>query len=116
MDSGVKPLAYKSAYEYTMNTMSKNNQKITIKPLSDRVLVREILKKDTETKTKSGIILLAQEEDKGTKKGEVIGIGKKVEADIKVGDTVLFSWGEKVSVEGVEYYIVKESELIGVIL
>lgn len=91
------------------------NQKITIKPLSDRVLVTEILVKDGETKTKSGIILLATDENKGTKRGEVIGIGKKVEAEVKVGDTVIFSWGDKITIEGVEYFIVKETELIATI-
>jgi co-chaperonin GroES (HSP10) len=91
------------------------NQKVTIKPLSDRVLVKEILSKDTETKTKSGIILLAGNEDKGTKHGEVIGIGKKVEADVKIGDTVIFSWGDKITIEGTEYFIVKETELIATI-
>lgn len=91
------------------------NQKITINPLSDRVLVKEILVKDAETKTKSGIILLAQNEDKGTKRGEVVGIGKKVEVEVKIGDTVIFSWGDKIIIEGVEYFIVKETELIATI-
>lgn len=98
-----------------MVTMSKNNQKITIKPLSDRVLVKEIVQKDTETRTKSGIILLASNEDKGTKRGEVVGIGKKVEAEVKMGDIVIFSWGDKITIEGVEYFIVKETELIATI-
>ncbi len=87
------------------------NQKVTIKPLSDRVLVKEILVKDGETKTKSGIILLATNEDKGTKRGEVLGIGKKVEADIKVGDIVLFSRADQISVDGIEYFLIKEVDL-----
>lgn len=95
--------------------MTKNNKKITIQALSDRVLVKELSEKDSDTKTKSGIILLANSEDKGAKRGQVISIGKKVEADIKKGDTVLFSWGEKIKVEDTEYYIVKESELLAII-
>lgn len=91
------------------------NQKITIKPLSDRVLVKEVLIKDAETKTKSGIILLTANEDKGIKRGEVVGIGKKVEVEVKMGDTVVFSWGDKITIEGVEYFIVKETELIATI-
>ncbi len=92
----------------------KVEKKADIQPLLDKVLIKEIAQTD-ETKTKSGILLLAPQEDKNTKMGEVVGIGKSVEAGVKVGDTVLFSWGEKFSVKGVEYYIVKETELIAVI-
>lgn len=93
--------------------LKKVEKKADIQPLLDKVLIKEIAQTD-ETKTKSGIILMNQEE-KNSKMGEIVGIGKTVEAGVKVGDTVLFSWGEKFSVKGVEYYIVKETELIAII-
>jgi co-chaperonin GroES (HSP10) len=34
---------------------------------------------------------------------------------VKVGDTVLFQWGDKIKVEGDDYYIVRESEILAVI-
>lgn len=94
--------------------IKKIEKKEPVKPLLDKVLIREIAHTD-ETKTKSGIILLQQEENKNSKIGEVLAIGDTVEAKVRVGDTVVFSWGEKFSVKGVEYYIVKETELIAII-
>lgn len=94
--------------------IKKIEKKEPITPLLDKVLIREIANTE-ETKTKAGIILLQQEENKNSKIGEVLAVGDKVEAKVRAGDTVVFSWGEKFSVKGVEYYIVKETELIAII-
>lgn len=93
-----------------------------IKPLADRVLIKE----DTsskEKKTASGIIIpVTVDEDKGGKRGEVVAIGngnyddgKLIPLSVKVGDTVLFQWGDKIKIDDQEYYIVKESEILAVI-
>ncbi|MEK7095575.1 MAG: co-chaperone GroES [Patescibacteria group bacterium] len=93
-----------------------------IKPLADRVLIKE----DTsskEKKTASGIIIpVTVDEDKGGKRGEVVAVGnghyddgKLVPVSVKVGDTVLFQWGDKIKIDDQEYYIVKESEILAVI-
>ena len=93
-----------------------------IKPLHDRVLIKE----DTESKekkTSSGIIIpITVNEDKGSKKGEVVAVGEgKIEdgeliaPSVKVGDRVLFQWGDKIKIGEDEYYIVRESEILAII-
>lgn len=93
-----------------------------IKPLADRVLIKE----DTsskEKKTSSGIIIpISAQEDKGSKRGEVVAIGagrteegKIIPVSVKVGETVLFQWGDKVRIDDEDFYIVKESEILAVI-
>jgi chaperonin GroES len=100
---------------------TKNHTKTSIKPLGDRVLVREIL--ETAQKTKSGIYIPdTANADKGMKRGEVVTLGdgryedgKRVPMQVKKGDTVLYTWGEKIEVDGVEYVLVRESEISAVI-
>ena len=93
-----------------------------IKPLADRVLVKE----DTESKEKktaSGIIIpVSAEEDKGGKRGKIMAVGagridegKLVPMSVKVGDEILVQWGDNIQIDGEEYYIVKESEILAVI-
>ncbi len=96
--------------------------KIKLQPLADRVLIKE----DTdskERKTSSGIIIpVTANEDKGSKKGEVVAVGpgrmeegKLIPVSVKVGSEVLFQWGDKIKVGEDEYYIVRESEILAVI-
>jgi len=93
-----------------------------IRPLADRIIIRE----DTsskEKKTAGGIIIpVTVNEDKGGKRGEVVAVGpgridegKIVPPGVKVGDTVLFQWGDKVKIDDGEYYIVRESEILAII-
>ena len=98
------------------------NTALKLQPLADPVLIREHV--DTgEKKTSSGIIIpVGVDKDKDGKRGEVVAVGlgriedgKKISLSVKVGDTVMFQWGDKVSVEGKEYYIVKESEILAII-
>lgn len=93
-----------------------------IQPLQDRVLIREHADV-TEKKTSSGIIIpVTVNEEKNGKRGEVVTVGpgrieegKKIPLTVKVGDKVIFQWGDKVSVDGEEYYLVRESEILAVI-
>ncbi len=93
-----------------------------IKPLADRILIKE----DTDTKekkTSSGIIIpVTVNEDKGSKRGTVVAAGpgrteegKTIAPSVKAGDKVLFQWGDKVKIDDEEYYIVRESEILAVI-
>ena len=99
----------------------ETKKKLSIEPLSDRVLISEIDEK--ETKTAAGIFLPeSAKSDKGAKKGKVIAVGKGkyddgvlVPMTVKTGDIVLFSWGEQLETEGKEYYIVRESEILAII-
>lgn len=93
-----------------------------VKPLSDRVLIREITN-NKEKKTASGIIIpVTVTEDKGSKRGEIVSIGEGrfdsgdvIEMTVKVGDIVLFQWGDKLVIDDEDYYIVRESEILAVV-
>lgn len=100
-------------------TAKRGDAKIT--PLHDRVLVQEI--EEITSKTESGIYLPETvDQDKGAKKAKVIAVGKGrydngslVPMNVKVGDTVLFTWGDKIVVDGEEYYMVREGEISAII-
>ena len=91
------------------------------RPLHDRVVVTRI---EAEKKTAGGIIIPDTAKEKPTE-GEVIAVGpggrdesgKLVPIDLKKGDRVLFGkWsGTEVKIDGVEYLIMKESDIMGVI-
>jgi chaperonin GroES len=91
------------------------------RPLHDRVVVTRI---DAESKTAGGIIIPDTAKEKPTE-GEVIAVGpggrdesgKLIPIDVKKGDRVLFGkWsGTEVKIDGVEYLIMKESDIMGVI-
>ena len=91
------------------------------KPLHDRLLLKPMT---AETKTKSGIIIPDTAQEKPMQ-GEVlaVGKGKRMEdgslqqLDVKVGDKVLYGkWsGTEVKLDGVEYLIMKESDIMGVL-
>ena len=91
------------------------------RPLHDRVVVTRI---DAEGKTAGGIIIPDTAKEKPTE-GEVIAAGpggrdesgKLIPIDLRAGDRVLFGkWsGTEVKIDGVEYLIMKESDIMGVI-
>ena len=91
------------------------------RPLHDRVVVTRI---DAEEKTAGGIIIPDTAKEKPTE-GEVIAVGpggrdesgKLIPIDLRAGDRVLFGkWsGTEVKIDGVEYLIMKESDIMGVI-
>ncbi len=93
-----------------------------IRPLGDRVVIREDESAE-EKKTPSGFIIPASaQEDKGGKRGEVVAVGpgrttedgKTVAPTVKIGDTVMFQWGEKVRIGEDDYYIVRETEILAI--
>ena len=91
------------------------------RPLHDRVVVRRV---ESEEKTKGGIIIPDTAKEK-PQEGEIVAVGsgardesgKVVALDVKAGDRVLFGkWsGTEVKIDGVEYLIMKESDIMGVI-
>ena len=91
------------------------------RPLHDRVVVRRV---EEDTKTKGGIIIPDTAQEKPMQ-GEVIAVGpgardengKLQPLDVKAGDHVLFGkWsGTEVKLDGVEYLIMKESDIMGII-
>ena len=95
---------------------------MNFRPLHDRVLVRRI---EADEKTAGGIIIPDTAKEKPSQ-GEVIAVGpggrdesgKLIPIDIKAGDTVLFGkWsGTEVKLDGEELLIMKESDIMGVLV
>jgi chaperonin GroES len=91
------------------------------RPLHDRVVVTRI---DAEAKTAGGIIIPDTAQEK-PQQGEIIAVGpggrdesgKLIPIDLKTGDRVLFGkWsGTEVKIDGLEYLIMKESDIMGVL-
>jgi chaperonin GroES len=91
------------------------------RPLHDRVVVKRI---DAEEKSAGGIIIPDTAKEKPSQ-GEVIAVGpggrdesgKLVPLDVQAGNRVLFGkWsGTEVKIDGVEYLIMKESDIMGVL-
>ena len=91
------------------------------RPLHDRVVVKRI---EAEEKSAGGIIIPDTAKEK-PQQGEVISVGpggrdeagKLIPIDLKAGDRVLFGkWsGTEVKLDGVEYLIMKESDVMGVL-
>jgi len=91
------------------------------RPLHDRVVVERI---DAEAKSAGGIIIPDTAQEK-PQQGKVVAVGpggrdesgKLIPIDVKAGDRVLFGkWsGTEVKIDGVEYLIMKESDIMGVI-
>jgi chaperonin GroES len=92
-----------------------------LKPLQDRILVQRV---EEEAKTKGGIIIPDTAKEKPAE-GKVIAVGngkagddgKRIPLEIKAGDRVLFGKysGTEVKIEGEEYLIMREDDVLGVI-
>ena len=95
--------------------------KTKFRPLHDRVVVRRL---ESDEKTKGGIIIPDSAKEK-PQEGEIVAVGpggrdesgKLIPIDVKVGDKVLFGkWsGTEVKLDGAEFLIMKESDIMGVI-
>lgn len=93
---------------------------MTIKPLADRVVIKLVA---AEEKTKSGLILTASAQEK-PQVAEVVAVGpgglvdgNEVKMVVSVGDKVITSKysGTGVKADGVEYIIVKQSEILAIV-
>jgi chaperonin GroES len=92
-----------------------------IRPLNDRILVQRL---EGEEKTKGGIIIPDTAKEKPAE-GKVVAVGNgklndkgdRVPVEVKVGDRVLFSkyGGTEVKIEGTEYLIMREDDILGVV-
>jgi len=92
---------------------------MAIRPLDDRVLLQVL---DSEETTAGGIVLpdsAREKPQRGKVKaigdGKLLDDGRRVKPDVKKGDVVLFGKyaGSDIEVEGVEYKIVRENEILG---
>lgn len=92
-----------------------------LRPLQDRILVKRV---EEETTTKGGIIIPDSAKEKPAE-GKVVAVGngkvgddgKRIPLEIKVGDLILFGKysGSEVKIDGIEYLIMREDDILGVI-
>jgi chaperonin GroES len=94
---------------------------VKLRPLGDRVVVKAISR---ETVTKSGIVLPDTAKEK-PQEGEILAVGpgkvldngKRVTLELQVGQKILFAKyaGTEVKMDGEEYLILRESDIMGVV-
>ncbi len=94
---------------------------MSLRPLQDRILVERV---GEDEKTKGGIIIPDTAKEKpaqgkvvATGNGRMADDGKLMPMDVKVGDTILFSkyGGTDVKIDGAEYLILRQDDVLGVI-
>ena len=92
-----------------------------LRPLQDRILVKRV---EEEEKTKGGIIIPDTAKEKPAEgkvvevgKGKLDESGKRIALEVKKGDRILFGKysGTEVKIEGVEYLIMREEDVLGII-
>ncbi|GFN22597.1 MAG: co-chaperone GroES [Thermoanaerobacteraceae bacterium] len=91
-----------------------------LRPLGDRVVIKVV---STEEKTQGGIVLPDTAKEK-PQEGEVVAVGPgrildngtRVAPEVKVGDRVVFAKysGTEVKVDGQEYLIIRDSDILAV--
>ena len=93
---------------------------MTLVPLGDRVVLKHV---EAEETTKSGIVLPGQAQEK-PQQAEVVGVGaggvvdgKEVKMEVAVGDKVIYSKysGTEVKMDGTEYIIVKQNDILAIV-
>jgi chaperonin GroES len=93
---------------------------LKIKPLADRVVIKML---EAEETTKSGIILAGSAKEKpqvaeimAAGPGGVVD-GKEIKMEVKVGDKVMISKyaGTEVKLDGVEYTILRQSDILAIV-
>jgi len=94
---------------------------MNLRPLQDRILVKRV---EQENTTKGGIIIPDSAKEKPAE-GKIVAVGngktgddgKRIAMDIKEGDRILFGKyaGTEVKIEGEDYLIMREDDVLGVI-
>jgi chaperonin GroES len=100
---------------------SKEKSKVKLVPLGDRIVVQ---RQESREKTVGGIYLPDSAKDRPTR-GKIISVGdgrvmengSRSQLQVKVGDHVLFTSyaGESIEVDGEEYLLMNESEVLAVL-
>ena len=101
--------------------MAATATKVSLRPLHDRILVERI----EEEEQKVGGIIIPDSAKEKPQQGKVIAAGngkakddgKRVPLDVKAGDVILFGKysGQEIKLDGEEYLIMREDEVLAVI-
>ena len=109
-----------SASKDEIDNSKGGNLDMKLVPLGDRVVLKQLVAEET---TKSGIVLPGQAQEK-PQQAEVIAVGsggvvdgKEVKMEVAVGDQVIYSKyaGTEVKLDGEEYIIVKQNDILAVV-
>jgi len=101
--------------------IKKGGRYMNLKPLADRVVIKMV---EAEETTKSGIILTGAAKEK-PQIAEVVEVGpgglvdgKEVKMEVKAGQRVITSKysGTEVKYDGIEYTIVRQSDILAIVL
>ena len=93
---------------------------MTLVPLGDRVVLKQV---EAEETTKSGIVLPGQAQEK-PQQAEVVAVGpggvvdgKEVKMEVAAGDKVIYSKysGTEAKMDGTEYIIVKQNDILAIV-
>jgi chaperonin GroES len=94
---------------------------MNIRPLHDRIVVKRV----EEDETKVGGLFIPDSAKEKPQKGEVVAVGKGkrgddgklIPLDVQAGDKILFGKysGSDIKIDGVEYLIMREDEVLGVL-
>jgi chaperonin GroES len=95
--------------------------KVKVKPLGDRVLIQPLEEKEV----KNGGIIIPDTAKEKPQEGTVVAVGtgklddsgKKIEFNVKIGDKVLISkyGGTEIKIDGENYLIMREDDVLGII-
>lgn len=97
---------------------------VSIKPLGDRVVIRPLTDEEAGSTSASGIIIPDSAAKEKNDQGVIVAVGpgardddgKRMDMEVKVGDRVIFkSWAEKIKHEKEEYWVISESDILGII-
>ena len=95
---------------------------LKVRPLHDRIIVQRL---DSEEQTSAGGIIIPDTAKEKPQEGKVLAVGpgkrddsgKRLVLDVKEGDRVLFGKysGTDIKIEGTEYLILREEDILGII-
>lgn len=98
---------------------------VKIKPLGDKVVIRPLTDEESGSTSASGIIIPDTAAKEKGDQGIVVAVGagkfdedgeKRIPMEVKEGDRVVFkSWSEKLKIDNEEYWIITESDILGII-
>ena len=95
---------------------------MNVRPLHDRIIVQRL----DEGEQKIGGIIIPDSAKEKPQQGKVVSVGagkvkddgKRIPLDVKAGDTILFGKysGQEIKLDGDEYIIMREDEILGIML
>ena len=103
--------------------IKKTKKELNIRPIGDRVVIKPESESTGEKKSASGIIIPVTEGGDRSDRGVVVAVGEgRIDNDgnlipmnVKVGNKVIFQYGDKITLDGEEYFVVNESNVLAII-